>query len=134
MANVDTGVIEERPLRELVLQLSRDASQLVEQEIALAKQEAREKVEQLQTAVSAVSAGALVLHIGLAALAAALILLLAQALPTWLAALIIGAGLCVVGALMLAKGKRELQQVDLKPGKTVRSVEQDVEAIKEAVK
>lgn len=127
-----TDVLEERPLRDLVLQLSQDASRLVEQEIALAKQEAREKVDQLQTGVLAVSAGALVLQVGFLALAAALILLLAQTLPSWIAALAIGGAFCVVGGLMFAKGKRELQQVDIKPEKTARSVKQDVIAIKEA--
>jgi hypothetical protein len=136
MSSVDTTpeASDERPLRELVLKLSRDASQLVEQEIALAKQEAREKLDQLQAGVSAVSTAAVILHIGLATVAAALVLLLAQALPSWIAALAIGVALCVVGGMMFAKGKRDLQQVDLKPEKTIRSVKQDVQAIEEAAK
>jgi hypothetical protein len=134
MANGDsaTEVLEERPLRELLLKLSQDAGRLFEQEIALAKQEAREKLEQLQAGMLAVSAGALVLQVGFLALTAALILLLAQALPGWAAAAVIGGAFCVVGGLMLAKGKRELQHVDIKPEKTVSSVKQDAIAIKEA--
>lgn len=130
--NNATDVLEERPLRELVLQLSQDASRLVEQEIALAKQEAREKVEQLQRGVLGISAGALVLQTGFLALTAALILLLAQSLPSWVAALVIGAAFCVVGGMVFAKGKRVLQHVDLKPEKTAHSVKEDVNVIKEA--
>ena len=123
-------VIEERPLRELVLQLSQDAARLFEQEIALAKQEAREKVEQLEKGLLAASAGALVLHIGALALVAALILLLAESMPAWAASLVIGGIFCIGGALMLAQGKRSLKRVELTPEKTIKSVQKDVEIIK----
>jgi Putative Actinobacterial Holin-X, holin superfamily III len=124
--------LEERPLRELLLQLSRDASRLVEQEIALAKQEAREKLEQVQTGLLTASAGAMLLQVGFLALAAALVLLLAQALPGWAAALSIGAAFCVVGAVVLTRGKQQLAHVGLIPEKTAASLKEDVKVIKEA--
>lgn len=135
MAAMDDAreVREERPLRDLLLQLSRDASRLMEQEIALAKQEAREKIDQVQTGMLTASAGAMLLQVGFLALAAALVLLLARALPDWAAALAIGAAFCVVGSLVLAKGKQQLQHVDITPQKSVESVKQDVQVIKEAV-
>jgi hypothetical protein len=125
-------LLEERPLRDLVLQLSRDASRLVEQEIALAKQEAREKVDQLQTGVLTISAGALILQVGFLALAAALVLGLAQVLPGWGAALAVGVAFCVVGGLVFAKGKHGLEGVEVTPEKTVESMKEDVKVIKEA--
>ncbi len=127
-----TDILEERPLRELVLQLSRDAAQLAQQEIALAKQEAREKVEQLQTGLLTLSTGALLVQVGFLALSAALILLLTQFLPSWGAALAVGVAFCVVGVLVLGKGKRELQDVEVMPVKTAESVKRDVKVIKEA--
>lgn len=127
-----TEVLEERPLRELVSQLGRDTSQLVEQEIALAKQEAREKIDEVQTGLVALASGAVVLHLGLAALVAALILLLAQTLPGWGAALAVGAVFGVIGGVMFWRGKERLAKTDPKPTKTIESVGRDVKAIKEA--
>jgi len=133
MAGVNNAeLLEERPLRDLLLQLSRDASRLVEQEIALAKQEAREKVQQLQTGVLTVSAGALLLQVGFLALAAALVFGLAQVLPSWGAALAVGVAFCVVGGLVFAKGKHGLSDVEVTPQKTAESVKEDVKVIKEA--
>jgi hypothetical protein len=132
MDNDATSVVEERSLRELLLQLSKDGSRLIEQEVALAKQEAREKLDQIQASVVKVSAGVLVLQTGLLALVAALILLLAQALPSWAAALSIACGFCVVGGLLFVSGKHDLKRVDVSPEKSKKGLKQDLEAVKEA--
>lgn len=128
----DESTLEERPLRELIANLARDSSRLLEQELALAKQEAREKVDEIQTHLLAVATGAAVAHVGLLAVVAALILLLAQTLPSWGAALAVGAVFCLIGGVMFWRGKQQLQHTDLKPQKTAESVERDVKAIKEA--
>lgn len=125
-------VIEDRSLRDLLLQLSRDVSRLFEQEVQLAKRELDSKLTQLQTNLLALSAGALILQLGAGALTAALILLVAQQLPGWVAAALIGLAFCVAGGLALAKGKRGLQRLELEPKQTIESVKQDVNAIKEA--
>jgi hypothetical protein len=127
-----TELLEERPLRELVSTLARDTSELLEKEVALAKQEAKEKVDEIQTHLLSLSTGAMVMHVGLLAVVAALILLLAQTLPDWVAALLVGAVFCLVGGVMFWRGKEKLQQTDLKPEKTTESVKRDVKAIKEA--
>ena len=130
----DTALLEERPLRDLVAQLSRDASQLAQQEIALAKQEAREKVDELKASALALASGVLVLQVGFLALAAALVLLLARPLPAWAAAAAVGVAFCVVGALLLQGAKRHAENVDLTPEKTKQSLKADARSIKEAAR
>jgi Putative Actinobacterial Holin-X, holin superfamily III len=132
MAADTTVVLEERPLRELISRLARDASHLVEQELALAKQEVREKADDVQAKLVAASLGVAVLHVGLLAIVAALILLLAEALPSWGAAFLVGALCCIVGGVMFSRSKQQIEQTNLKPVKTIDSVERDVKAIKEA--
>jgi len=125
---------EDRPLRELVAQLSRDGSLLVQQEIALAKKELSEKAAKVKTDVMAMVVGGLVLYAGALTLIFAVVMLLAQAVPTWLAALIVGAVVTVVGLVMALGGKKRLEQDSMKPQKTIDSVQRDVEMVKEAVR
>jgi hypothetical protein len=61
------------------------------------------------------------------------VLALALAVPAWLSAVLVGLVVTVVGAVLLARGKKSLENLDLKPKKTVASVKRDVEMMKEAV-
>ena len=72
--------------------------------------------------------------IGGFAITAAIILLLVDpvGLAPWLAALLVGALLAIGGYVMLQKGLRDLKQVDPAPRRTVESVKEDIQTIKEA--
>jgi hypothetical protein len=63
----------------------------------------------------------------------ALILLLIQpvGLAPWLAALVVGVVLAVIGAVMLRGGLRDLRQMDPAPRRTVESIKGDIELVKE---
>ena len=71
--------------------------------------------------------------IGGFALAAAIILLLVDpvGLEPWVAALLVGVLLAGGGYVMLQKGLRDLKTVDPAPRRTVESVKEDIQAIKE---
>jgi drug/metabolite transporter (DMT)-like permease len=71
--------------------------------------------------------------IGGFAITAAIILLLVDpvGLEPWLAALLVGVVLAGGGYLMLQKGLRDLKTVDPAPRRTVESVKDDIQAIKE---
>lgn len=125
---------EERPLRDLVQQLSRDGSLLMQQEMALAKKEIEEKVERLKTQVVSMALGGVALHAGALVILAALTLLLAEAMPAWIAALIVGVVVCVVGYVLVQRGKKKLEHMDLTPKKSMDSVRSDFHMMKEAVR
>lgn len=124
---------EERPLAELVAQVSRDGSLLLKQELELAKQELGEKARGLTKATVSLAVGGLVLYAGVLALVAALALLLALALPAWLAAGLVGLVVTGVGAVMVGQGKKKLTELDLEPKKTLESVKRDVEVVEGAM-
>lgn len=126
------GPIEERPFSELVAQLSRDGSMLVKQEIALAKQELADKAETVQKHAAAMALGGVVLYTGSLALTAGLVLLLAEVVPAWLSALFVGVALATIGAVLLLRGKRKLSELSLRPEQSIRSVQRDIAAVKEA--
>ena len=129
-----TGPAPERALGDLIGQVSSDASLLLKQEIALAKAELNEKAARLRTQATFIAAGAVALYTGALALVAGLILLIAEVAPAWVAALLVGTAIATVGAVLLLRGKNNLEKLDLKPERTVSNLRQDVEAVKEAVR
>jgi hypothetical protein len=122
------------PLTELLGRLSRDTSLLAQQEIALAKQEAADKLAIIKAELVGVTVGGVLVQAGVLALIAGGILALALVLPPWAAALVAGGVLLAVGAGLLLKAKERLSKLDLAPKKTVQTVKQDVYAVKEAAK
>lgn len=127
------GDVAERPLGELISQLSQDASSLLKQEVALAKEELADKAKRAQRQATAIAAGLLVLYAGALLLTAALVLLLAQVIAPWLSALLVGAAVTAGGAVLLFRGKNSLQKLDPTPQHSIASVQHDIDAVKEAV-
>jgi hypothetical protein len=128
------GVLEERPLRELVAQLSKDGGLLLRQEIALAKVELSEKAARLQSDLTSLATGAFVLYAGLLGLMAAVTLLLAEVIPGWAAALVVSLVVTGIGAALTLRSKHNLNELDLKPRKAAESVRKDVGMLKEAAR
>jgi Putative Actinobacterial Holin-X, holin superfamily III len=128
-----TALRQERSIGELFGQLTQDISLLVRQETQLAKTEIQEKISRASRDLVALAAGGIVALIGGFALAAAIILLLVDpvGLEPWLAALLVGVLLAGGGYVMLQKGLRDLKTVDPAPRRTVESVKEDIQAIKE---
>ena len=128
-----TALRQERSIGELFGQLTQDISLLVRQETHLAKTEIQEKISRASRDLVALAAGGIVALIGGFALAAAIILLLVDpvGLEPWVAALLVGVLLAGGGYVMLQKGLRDLKTVDPAPRRTVESVKEDIQAIKE---
>ena len=125
--------VEQRPLGEVLAQMSRDSAHLVQQEIALAKEELREKANEVTRSATSLALGGAMCLVAALALTASAIIALAHVLPAWLAAFLVAAALAAVGAVMLQKGKKGLKEIDPVPRETAESVGRDVKAIKEAV-
>ena len=128
-----TALRQERSIGELFGQLTQDLSLLVRQETQLAKTEIQEKISRASRDLVALAAGGIVALIGGFALAAAIILLLVDpvGLEPWVAALLVGVLLAGGGYAMLQKGLRDLKTVDPAPRRTVESVKEDIQTIKE---
>ena len=114
------GATDERTLGELFGDLSRETSTLLRQEVALAKTELSGKASRLGKDAGMLAAGGALAYAGLLALIAAAIIGLAQAIPWWLSALIIGVVVAVIGGVMAQRGLANLRQENLAPEQTVR--------------
>jgi len=113
---------------ELVKDLSREVSDLVRQEIALARAEMMEKGRKAGRGAGMLSGAAV---LGLAAVGgsmATLILLLDLVMPAWLAALIVTAVYAAAAAVLGLRGKTEISEAGPPtPERTVESVKEDVQ-------
>jgi hypothetical protein len=129
---------DERSLGTLVADLTRESTTLVQQEVALARAEVSEKVSQVGTALASLIIGGLVLFAGLLKLLDAAIYGIGEMFPPdlgpWLAALIVGAIVAIIGMVMLQKGRRNLKPEHLAPQRTVDSLKRDTEFAKEQVR
>jgi uncharacterized membrane protein YqjE len=113
----------------LFSRLISDASALVRNEVALAKTELSEAANNAKLGLAAVAIAAVVLLAGAMALIAAIILGLAEVMPPWAAALIVGAILAIIGVAMFATAKRKLSATTKPLPRTQNSLQQDAAMI-----
>jgi glycerol uptake facilitator-like aquaporin len=134
----DHSTDDDRSLGTLVADLTRESTTLVQQEMALARAEVSEKVSQIGTALASLIIGGLVLFAGLLKLLDAAIYGVGELFPPdlgpWLAALIVGAIVAIIGVVMVQKGRRNLQPHHLVPQRTVDSLQHDKEFAKEQLR
>jgi uncharacterized membrane protein YqjE len=117
----------ERPIGELVKELSSQTSTLVRQEIELARAELEQKGKLAGKGAGMLGGAGIAALLALGALTAALIALLDEAMETWLAALIVMA-LWAIVALVLAKaGQKALKRATPPAPQTVETVKEDIQ-------
>jgi hypothetical protein len=122
---------DDRPLGELVQDLSRQTSTLIRQEMRLAQAELAEKGKHAGKGAGMFGGAGLVALYGVGALIAAAILGLATVIEAWIAAAAIGVGLLLVAGILALTGKKELDEAGPpKPEQALESVQQDVETVK----
>ncbi len=110
-----------------------DSTLLVKQEIALAKAEAEEKFENLQTGLIAILAGILIAFVALLVLVQALVAALANFMPPSVAALLVGVVLAIIAFFSVKSGQEHLKPSNLTPSKTMRSVRESADTVTERV-
>lgn len=126
---------DEASTAELVQRATEQVSRLVRDELALARAELTEKGKHAGVGVGLFGGGGALALYGLGALLAAIVLLLAQAMPAWVAALIVAVVLFAIAGVLALAGKKQVSQaVPPMPSATVRSVRADVDTVTAAVK
>jgi uncharacterized membrane protein YqjE len=120
--------LRDRPIGELLKQLSQETTTLVRQELELAKAEMAEKGKRAGVGAGMFGGAGVSALLGLAGVTTAAIAALDTAMPLWLAALIVAlVWLAVAGALALT-GKSKVQQATPPvPEQTQESVKEDIE-------
>ena len=126
---------DDKPLGELVQDLSRQTSTLIRQEMRLAQAELAEKGRHAGKGAGMFGGAGVVALYGVGALIAAAILGLATVLEPWIAAAAIGAGLLLIAGILALTGKKELEEAGPpKPEQALDSVQRDIETVKARAK
>jgi hypothetical protein len=126
--------MENRPLGDLFGDLATEMSNLVRQEVALAKVEIAQKAKYVGRNVGYLVVGGAVAYAALLAILAAIIMLLARVMPHWGATLIVGVVVGAVGWILIGKAMMALQQADLTPRETVETLKEDATWMKQQIK
>lgn len=103
---------------------------LVRSEIEQLKNELVTRLAQAGVGLGLLAAGASILFFALGAFVTAAILGLAEVLPAWAAALIVGGGLVLLAALVVLIGVAALKRGAQGPTDSIDSIKKDVQAIK----
>jgi lipopolysaccharide export LptBFGC system permease protein LptF len=114
---------------ELVRRFSDELLTLFRQEMALATAEVSRTIRKLAAGVASIAAGAAVLYAGFLTLVAAAVLGLSRVLEPWLAALIVGGAVTIVGVVLLMVGKKTIEPEHLKPQRSVESLREDKDVL-----
>lgn len=127
------GSSTEESLGALVSRASQQISELVREEMQLARAEMTQKGKRFGVGGGLFGGASLVGFLAAQALVGAMIAALALLLPVWASALIIAALLAAVAAVMAAAGKKQIAEGGTPaPEQAIDSVKADVAEIKEA--
>ena len=126
--NGDSQDLRERPIGDLLKQLSEQTTTLVRQELELAKAEVSEKGKKAGAGAGMFGGAGAAAMLGLGALTAAAITLLDNAMSTQLAALIVSVVWFAIAGVLALQGRNKVQEA------TPPVPEQATESVKEDVK
>ncbi|MBA2314772.1 MAG: phage holin family protein [Chloroflexi bacterium] len=126
---------DDRSLGQLFGDLSRQLGTLVSKEIQLAKTEITTRVTTVGRDAAMIGAGGALAYAALLmALIAVGLLLIQLGITPWLAFLLVAIIVGAIAAVLIMRGRDELQKTDLAPTKTIETLKEDAEWAKEQVK
>lgn len=118
-------------LGELFGELATQTGTLVRKEVELARVEMTGKAKDAGRNAAIAATGGAVVLLGTMALLAALILGLGMFVPLWASALIVGAAVTGVGAVLAAKGIRAFGAIEVAPRQTMQTLEENKQWLRE---
>jgi uncharacterized protein HemX len=125
----------DRSLGELFSDLTRDTSELIREEVELAKVELSQKATCVGKDLGFLAAGGAIAYAGFLALVAALIIGLGQlGLTWWASALIVGLLVAGVGGYLVWQGLQNLKHEPLAPQQTIQTLKEDAQWAKAQTK
>lgn len=126
--NGNAADLRERPIGDLLRQLSEQTTTLVRQELELAKAEVSEKGKKAGAGAGMFGGAGVSVLMGLGALTAAAITVLDNAIATPLAALIVGVVWFAIAGVLALQGRNKVQEATPPvPEQTTESVKEDVQ-------
>jgi hypothetical protein len=114
----------------LLHRLGNDVGTLFAQEVALLKAETTRSIADLKAATVSMAVGGAVAFMGAFFLLLAAVYGLSNVVDPWLAALIVGGIVTLIGVVMLSTGRRKLEPAAMVPRRTAAALRKDTQMIK----
>lgn len=122
----------ERPVAELIRDLSDQLSTLIRDELRLAQAELAQKGKRAGIGLGLFGGAGIVALYGVGALLTSIVLLLAMVVPPWAAALGVAVVLFIIAGVMALTGRKQVEKaVPPVPEQAVKSIKADVDEVKE---
>jgi len=122
--------VEETSIGELIGNISTDLSQLFRQEVELAKAELKQEATKAGKAAGMLGVAAFAGYLAVVMLSLALMFALGSVMPLGWAALIVAVLWGIVGAVLGVSGRNKLKTVDPVPHRTVGTLKEDAQWLK----
>jgi uncharacterized membrane protein YjfL (UPF0719 family) len=114
--------VRDRSIGELISELVRKASLLVQEEVALARAEMSTKAGTVSRSAAMIAGGGAIAYGGFLAVSGAIIIGLHAVMPWWAAALLVGLVLFGIGYFLIQTGLQTIKNENLAPRRTVASL------------
>jgi len=125
-----TERVEETSVGEMIGNISDDLSQLFRQEVELAKVELKQEASKAGKAAGMLGAAGFAGYLAVVLLSFALVFALANVMDAGWAALIVAVLWGIVGAVLFVTGRNKLKTVDPVPHRTVDTIKEDAQWLK----
>jgi hypothetical protein len=122
--------VAETSIGELIGDISNDLSQLFRQEVELAKAEIKQEASKAGKAAGMLGGAGFAGYLAVVLLSFALVFGLANVMDAGWAALIVAVIWAVIGAVLYATGRKRLKTVDPVPRRTVDTIKEDAQWLK----
>jgi membrane protein implicated in regulation of membrane protease activity len=124
---------DERPLKELLSDVTTQLQTLLRKEVELAKTETKQQLTQTAKGAAAFAVAGVLAFLGAIALVFAAAWGLAEVMPEGVAFLIVAVLLLAVAGVLFTQGRKKMAQVSPVPERTMETVKEDVQTAKEAI-
>ena len=125
-----TEQVADTSIGELISNISGDLSQLFRQEVELAKAELKQEAGKAGKAAGMLGAAGFAGYLAVVLLSFALVFALSNVMDPGWAALIVAVLWAIAGAVLYSVGRKRLKTVDPMPRRTVDTIKEDAEWLK----
>ena len=123
-----------RTFSQILQEIVSHLAEIVRSEIRLARVEVRQDFAKVTKASAFLLIGAVFALYALGFVLLGVMYALAATIAPWLAAVTVGLGVGLLAAILLVVGRTKIKQADLKPDKTIQSVQENVTWMKKQVR
>ncbi|HYR84016.1 MAG TPA: phage holin family protein [Terriglobia bacterium] len=116
----------DRSISQIIEEILNHVTEIIRSEVRLAEAEVRQGVTEIAKAGRFFIIGAVFALYGIAFVLLGVVYALGTSIPLWLSAILVGACLSIGAAIFVQVGRTRMNQANLKPDQTIRSLQENV--------